>query len=38
LIFSVIQSLSNIWTLSNYSFDPKDKFSAVLTTLRKGLV
>jgi len=38
LIFSVVQSLSNIWTLSNYSFDPKDKFSAVLTTLRKGLV
>ena len=38
LIFSVVQGLSNIWTLSNYSFDPKDKFSAVLKTLRKGLV
>ena len=38
LIFSVVQGLSNIWTLSNYSFDPKDKFSAVLKTLREGLV
>lgn len=38
LIFSVVQGLSNIWTLSNYSFDPKDKFDAVLKTLRKGLV
>lgn len=38
LIFSVVQGLSNIWTLSNYSFDPKDKFNAVLKTLRKGLV
>ncbi|MFA5401104.1 MAG: TetR/AcrR family transcriptional regulator [Dehalococcoidia bacterium] len=38
LIFSVVQGLSNIWTLSNYSFDPKDKFDAILKTLRKGLV
>ena len=38
LIFSVVQGLSNIWTLSNYSFDPKDKFKAVLITLRKGLL
>jgi len=37
LIFSVVQGLSNIWTLSNYNFDPKDKFNAVLKTLRKGL-
>lgn len=38
LIFSVMQGLSNIWTLSNYSFDPKDKFKAILGTLRKGLL
>jgi len=38
LIFSVVQGLSNIWTLSNYSFDPKDKFHAVLLTLRRGLI
>jgi AcrR family transcriptional regulator len=38
LIFSVVQGLSNIWTLSNYSFDPKDKFHAVLVTLRRGLL
>ena len=38
LIFSVLQGLSNIWTLSNYNFDPKDKFMAVLSTLRRGLL
>ncbi|TSA55063.1 MAG: TetR/AcrR family transcriptional regulator [Dehalococcoidia bacterium] len=38
LIFSIVQGLSNIWTLSNYSFDPKDKFKAVLITLRRGLL
>jgi AcrR family transcriptional regulator len=38
LIFSVLQGLSNIWTLSNYNFDPKDKFMAVLRTLRRGLL
>ncbi len=38
LIFSVVQGLSNIWTLSNYSFDPKYKFNAILKTLRKGLL
>ncbi len=37
LMFSVMQGISNIWTLSNYSFDPKAKFNAVLKTLRKGL-
>ncbi len=37
LIFSVVQGLSNVWTLSNYSFDPKDKFKAILSTLRTGL-
>ena len=38
LIFSVVQGLSNIWTLSNYSFDPKDRFTAILITLRRGLL
>jgi len=38
LMFSVMQGISNVWTLSNYSFDPKKKFNAVLKTLRKGLV
>jgi AcrR family transcriptional regulator len=38
LIFSVLQGLSNIWTLSNYNFDPKDKFMAVLRTLKRGLL
>ncbi|MBN1691222.1 MAG: TetR/AcrR family transcriptional regulator [Dehalococcoidia bacterium] len=37
LMFSVMQGISNVWTLSNYSFDPKKKFNAVLKTLRKGL-
>ena len=37
LIFSVVQGLSNVWTLSNYSFDPKDRFKAILSTLRTGL-
>jgi len=38
LMFSVMQGISNIWTLSNYSFNPKDKFNAVLKTLRRGLL
>jgi AcrR family transcriptional regulator len=38
LMFSVMQGISNVWTLSNYSFDPKDKFNAVLKTLRSGLL
>jgi AcrR family transcriptional regulator len=37
LIFSVMQGLSNIWTLSNYGFNPKDKFDPILKVLRKGL-
>ena len=38
ILFSVIQGLSTIWTLSNYSFNPKDKFEPILDVLRKGLV
>jgi AcrR family transcriptional regulator len=37
ILFSVVQGLSNIWTLSNYSFNPKDKFEPILSVLRKGL-
>jgi TetR/AcrR family transcriptional regulator len=37
ILFSVVQGLSNIWTLSNYSFNPKDKFEPILNLLRKGL-
>jgi AcrR family transcriptional regulator len=37
ILFSVVQGLSNIWTLSNYSFNPKDKFVPILNVLRKGL-
>ena len=37
ILFSVVQGLSNIWTLSNYSFNPKDKFEPILDVLRKGL-
>ena len=38
ILFSIVQGLSNIWTLSNYSFNPKDKFEPILDVLRKGLV
>jgi len=38
LTFSIMQGISNVWTLSNYSFDPKARFNAVLSTLKKGLV
>ena len=38
ILFSVVQGLSNIWTLSNYSFNPKDKFEPILDVLRKGLI
>ena len=37
ILFSVVQGLSNIWTLSNYSFNPKDKFEPILDVLHKGL-
>jgi AcrR family transcriptional regulator len=37
ILFSVVQGLSNIWTLSNYSFNPKDKFEPILNVLRRGL-
>ena len=38
ILFSVAHGLSNIWTLSNYSFNPKDRFEPVLDVLRKGLI
>jgi len=38
LMFSIMQGISNVWTLSNYSFDPRARFNAVLSTLKKGLV
>ena len=37
ILFSIVQGLSNIWTLSNYSFNPKDKFEPILNVLRRGL-
>lgn len=37
ILFSIVQGLSNIWTLSNYSFNPKDKFDPILNLLRRGL-
>jgi AcrR family transcriptional regulator len=36
ILFSVVQGLSSIWTLSNYGFTPKDKFNPILDVLRKG--
>jgi len=37
ILFSVVQGLSNIWTLSNYKYKPQDKFEPILHILRKGL-
>jgi AcrR family transcriptional regulator len=37
ILFSVAQGLSNIWTLSNYKFKPREKFDPLLHILRKGL-
>ena len=37
ILFSVAQGLSNIWTLSNYNFKPREKFDPILHILRKGL-
>jgi AcrR family transcriptional regulator len=37
ILFSVVQGLSNIWTLSNYNFKPREKFEPILHILRKGL-
>jgi len=37
VLFSVVQGLSNIWTLSNYNFKPREEFKPILYILRKGL-
>ena len=36
-LFSVVQGLSNIWTLSNYKFDPQEKFKPIISLLRSGM-
>lgn len=36
-LFSVVQGLSNIWTLSNYSFPPQEKLQPIMDLLRQGL-
>ena len=38
ILFSIAQGMSNIWTLSNYSFKPQDKFERILQVLRIGLI
>ena len=37
ILFGVVQGVSNIWTLSNYNFEPQDKLDSIINTLRKGL-
>lgn len=36
-LFSVVQGLSNIWTLSNYSFTPQEKLQPIMELLRQGM-
>lgn len=37
ILFGVVQGVSNIWTLSNYNFEPQDKLDSIINILRKGL-
>ncbi len=38
ILFSVVQGLSNVWTLQNYNFDPKEKFAPILNILKNALL
>jgi len=38
IIFGTIQGLVNIWALSNYSFDPQEKFEPLWRILREGII
>jgi AcrR family transcriptional regulator len=38
LLFSMIQGLVNIWTLSNYKFDPEEKYVSLWSTFREAIV
>jgi len=38
ILFSVVQGLSNVWTLQNYNFDPKEKFAPILHILKNALL
>jgi len=37
ILFSIIQALSNLWTLSNYSFNPREKLKPIMKALYSGL-
>lgn len=37
ILFSIVQGLSNIWTLSNYNFNPKERFESILQVIRRGI-
>jgi len=36
-LFGTIQGLVNVWVLSNYNFDPQDRFSKIWELMRAGL-
>jgi AcrR family transcriptional regulator len=37
-LFSIIQGLVNIWALSNYSFDPQEKYVPLWNTFREAVI
>jgi len=38
LLFGMLQGLVNIWALSNYSFDPEDKYEPLWRIFREAIV
>jgi hypothetical protein len=37
VLFSIVQGLVNIWALSNYSFDPQEKYVPLWNTFREAV-
>jgi AcrR family transcriptional regulator len=38
VLFGIIQGLVNIWALSNYSFDPQEKYAPLWNTFREAVI
>ena len=37
-MFGIIQGLVNIWALSNYEFDPKERYTGLWTVFREAII
>jgi AcrR family transcriptional regulator len=37
-LFGIVQGLVNIWSLGNYSFDPKERYAALWSIFREAII